>query len=262
MKGRCYLLSLEEFWENTDGERYFREALHKVDVARREKARRMRTEKSRAACVGAGLLLQFAVQAALREAEGGDVCISTEASGNMQFQEDMLSRGREATEYELAVYTVSQVLKQLNVSLDFKVYYKGNGKPYLQDYPLYFNLSHSGNYVVCAISTREVGVDIQEYKKADVERLARRFFSKEEQSFLKACAHEKEQNELFYHLWTRKEAYGKLTGEGIAAAIDKNVLPLIKGKSTVAVAEDDTQLFWQEWELDGYAITLCQYGIK
>lgn len=260
MKGRCYLLSLEKFWESTDGERYFREALQKVDVTRREKVKHMRTEKSKASCVGAGLLLQFAVQEALKETEGDDVRISTEAVGDMQFLGDMLSRKRVEAGYQLDVYTVPQVLKQLNGPLDLKMYYKGNGKPYLQDYPLYFNLSHSGNYVVCAVSTQEVGVDIQEYKKADVKRLARRFFSGEEQSILMACANEKEQNELFYQLWTRKEAYGKLTGEGIAAVIDKSVLPLKKSKS--AVAEDDTQLFWQEWELDGYAITLCQYGIK
>lgn len=263
MKGRCYLLSLEEFWEGADGERYFREALHKVDVTRREKVERIRTEKSRAACLGAGLLLQFAVQAALWEAEGEKkVHICTEPTGNLLLQGDVWSQKREAAGYELAAYTVSQILKQLNEPMDLKMYYSGNGKPYLQDYPLYFNLSHSGNYAVCAVSPREVGVDIQEYKQVNLERLARRFFSEEEQSMLKACANGKEQCRLFYQLWTRKEAYGKLTGEGIAAVIDKNVLQINEGEPSVAGIEDDSPLFLKEWELDGYAITLCQYGIK
>ena len=252
MKGRCYLLSLKEFWEGADRERYFKEALHKVDGTRREKARRMQTEKSKAACLGAGLLLQFAVQAALLETEGEDILR----------QRDMLPWEQEAARYGLTVYTISQILGQLGETLDLKVYCNGNGKPYLQDYPLYFNLSHSGNYVVCAVSAREVGVDIQEYKKTDVERLARRFFSEEEQGILMACTNEKEQCKLFFRLWTRKEAYGKLTGEGIAAVIDKNMLRVKNGEPSVTGSGDDTPLFWQEWELDGYAITLCQYGIK
>lgn len=231
------MLSLEEFLEGADKESIFREAFNKVDGVRREKVERMRSEKSRAACLGAGLLLQFAVQAALRETE------------------------REEAGYELAVYTASQVLKQLDGLLDLKMYYGGNGKPYLEDYPFYFNLSHSGNYVVCAVSPREVGVDIQEYRQVDMERLSGRFFSEEEQSVLKSCTNGKEQCKLFYRLWTRKEAYGKLTGEGIAAVIDKSVL-LKEGELAVSGAKDDMQLFWQEWELDRYAITLCQYGIK
>lgn len=255
MKGQCYLLSLEEFLEGAERERYFWEAFNKVDGTRREKAQRMQSEKSRAACMGAGLLLQFAVQAALREAEREEPCVSIETAG------DMLSQGREAAGYELAVYTVSQVLEQINETLELKMYYSGNGKPYLQDYPLYFNLSHSGNYVVCAVSPREVGVDIQEYRQVDMERLARRFFSEEEQSILTACANEKEQCKLFYQLWTRKEAYGKLTGEGIASVINKNMPRIKEGEPSVVGIGDDTPLFWQEWELDGHAITLCQYGI-
>ena len=286
MKGRCYLLSLEEFWEGADGERYFREALHKVDVTRREKVECMRTEKSRAACLGAGLLLQFAVQAAIRESEGEGHSVSAWTTGKMYtqgdrlirermlpqddissrekvpFQGKLLSRRQEGTEYGLTVYRVSGLLEQLHEVLDLKMYYSENGKPYLQDYSLYFNLSHSGNYAVCAVSPREVGVDIQEQKQVNLERLAKRFFSEEEQSFLKACANEKEQCKLFYQLWTRKEAYGKLTGEGIAAVIDKNMLLIGGREPSVAGTEDDSPLFWQEWELDGYAITLCQYGIK
>ena len=254
MKGRCYLLSLEEFLEGADRERYFREAFEKVDRIRREKVERMQTEKSKAASLGAGLLIQFAVQAALQETEREGTRINIEAA------RDVLSQGREAAEYELAVYTVSQVLEQLNETLDLKIYYGGNGKPYLQDYSVYFNLSHSGNYVICAVSPREVGVDIQEYKKVDMERLARRFFSEEEQTILEGRMDGQEKRKLFYQLWTRKEAYGKLTGKGIAAVIDKCVLPFKEGEHTVAGDEDNKKLFWQEWKLDGYAITLCQDG--
>lgn len=36
------------------------------------------------------------------------------------------------------------------------------GKPYLRDYPnAHFNISHSGQYVVCAVADRPVGIDVQ-----------------------------------------------------------------------------------------------------
>lgn len=237
MGGRCYLLSLEEFFEGADAEKHIREAFDKVDGVRRKKAECMRTKEPRAACLGAGLLLQLAVQEAL---EGI----------------------REGYHYRLSMYKVSQVLGLLGQPLDLEMYYGEKGKPFLKDYPFYFNLSHSGSYVVCACSGQEVGVDIQQYKRTDIVRLAERFFSVKEKKALKACHDRKELEQLFYQLWTRKEAYGKLTGEGIAAVIDRSVMPVIEGKQPMAEAGDEPPLFWQEWTLEGYKIALCQYGDK
>lgn len=231
------MLSLEEFLEGADVEKYFREAFDKVDGVRRKKAERMRLKEPRAACLGAGLLLQLAVQEAL---EGI----------------------REGYHYRLSMYTVSQVLGLLGQPLDLELYYGEKGKPYLRDYPFYFNLSHSGSYVVCAFSRQEVGVDIQQYKRTDIVRLAERFFSAEEKKALQACHDRKELEQLFYRLWTRKEAYGKLTGEGIAAVIDRSVLQVMKGEPPAAGAGADPPLFWQEWTLEGYGIALCQYGAE
>ena len=40
-------------------------------------------------------------------------------------------------------------------------FYRGkNGKP-LSDLPYFFNCSHSGEYVACAVSRREIGVDLR-----------------------------------------------------------------------------------------------------
>ena len=42
--------------------------------------------------------------------------------------------------------------------------YKRNehGKPYLEDRQgIYVNWSHSGDYVICAVADREVGIDLQ-----------------------------------------------------------------------------------------------------
>ena len=275
MGGRCYLLSLKEFFEGADVEKYFRESFDKVDGIRRKKAERMRMKEPRAACLGAGLLLQLAVQEALEETRGSKICTRTEAGQDIEFPV------REKYSCQLSVYTVSRILGLLGQPLDLEMYYGEKGKPYLRDYPFYFNLSHSGNYVVCALSWQEVGVDIQQYRRTDIDRLAERFFSTEEKKALKACHDRKEREQLFYQLWTRKEAYGKLTGQGIAAVIDKSMLPAVEGgllavegaesamerektaigeKQLSADAEDAPPLFWQEWTLEGYGIALCQYG--
>lgn len=89
----------------------------------------------------------------------------------------------------------------------------------MTNYPYFFSLSHSEDYVMCAISEREVGADIQKMRACDVMKPAERFFSERERERLRRCSDEAKQRELFYELWTCKEAYGKLTGKGLTEAI-------------------------------------------
>ncbi len=99
--------------------------------------------------------------------------------------------------------------------------YGRRGKPSLTergDSPLRFNLSHSGSLGVAAITQgREVGVDVErrrELKRPDA--IARRFFSAEENRQLGALATESERDDAFFRCWTRKEAYLKALGDGLA----------------------------------------------
>ena len=62
MQDRVYMLSIAEFLEESAGEELMEEALFKVDENRREKAERTRRKPAKAACLGAGLLLQLAVR--------------------------------------------------------------------------------------------------------------------------------------------------------------------------------------------------------
>lgn len=53
---------------------------------------------------------------------------------------------------------------------------EGNGKPVVRHIPsFHFNLSHSGDWVVCAIDDAPVGIDIEEIKPIDL-AIAKRFF--------------------------------------------------------------------------------------
>ena len=99
------------------------------------------------------------------------------------------------------------------------------GKPYLDLFlktPLFFNLSHAGDFVLLGVSNRsEIGVDIEKIKKLDCLNLAKRFFHLLEIDFLKQEKDLKKQERLFFKLWVYKEAYLKAIGLGISYGLDR-----------------------------------------
>ena len=98
-----------------------------------------------------------------------------------------------------------------------------DGKPHLPGLPgVHFNYSHSGGYIACAFSDQEVGLDLQEHANLPTQgmRIARRFYTALEFRALQACHSEQEQEELFFRLWTIKEAYLKYIGCGLRGSLD------------------------------------------
>jgi 4'-phosphopantetheinyl transferase len=79
-----------------------------------------------------------------------------------------------------------------------------------------FNVSHSNGLALLAFARdRSVGVDLEYIRPVDVEQLAKRFFSSREYAALSSLNPE-QKHEAFFNGWTRKEAYLKATGIGIA----------------------------------------------
>lgn len=98
-----------------------------------------------------------------------------------------------------------------------------HGKPFLSDSDssIYFNLSHCDDLAVLAVSARgELGVDIEIAGERDYLKIAKRYFHVDEIQALSACS-ETERKNLFYKLWTLKEAFFKATGGGISSGLDK-----------------------------------------
>lgn len=90
------------------------------------------------------------------------------------------------------------------------------GKPYIKDVEnFYFNISHSGNYVVIGVSEKEIGIDIEKKDRVDY-RVAERFFSKKEVQAIFSCSGEQEKIDTFYQIWTLKESYVKVLGKGLS----------------------------------------------
>ena len=93
--------------------------------------------------------------------------------------------------------------------------------------PLHFNLSHSHELAVLAVTReREIGADVEQLKPMDdLERIAERFFSAPENAALRGLP-PAERQRAFFRCWTRKEAYLKAVGVGLAAPLDSFVVTL------------------------------------
>lgn len=238
-----YLLNIEELIQGDAG-LWADSMLHKVDEVRREKVLSAKTDQGKAAELGAGLLLQKAVQDWNRIKPENGLEESRKSVHGATFQKHSL-----CTQF----CTVSGLLSELTEPLPLTYRYGDKGKPYFENIPLFFSLSHSGEYVLCAVSSREVGADIQKIQPSDVMKLARRFFSEPEFCALECCESDREQQGLFFGLWSRKEAYGKLTGEGIAAVLGRDMR--------------DTDAKWDvEWmdvsPPEGYAMAVCRFKLS
>ena len=100
--------------------------------------------------------------------------------------------------------------------------YGTHGKPALaRQTGLEFNLAHSADVACCAVGWgRSVGIDVEAVRPMDnAERIIGRYFTPREQA--EFLAHPvAERLSAFYRGWTRKEAFLKATGKGLAAALD------------------------------------------
>ena len=98
------------------------------------------------------------------------------------------------------------------------------GKPYFSgDAPLPFGISHSNGIAAAALGDAEcadIGFDLEIVRDGiDTDAIAKRYFSEKE---LGQLAKSDTPSDLFFSIWTAKEAYAKLDGRGLAAVISEN----------------------------------------
>ncbi|WP_144495329.1 4'-phosphopantetheinyl transferase family protein [Bacillus pumilus] len=135
---------------------------------------------------------------------------------------------------------------------------EGNGKPVVRHIPsFHFNLSHSGDWVVCAIDDAPVGIDIEEIKPIDL-AIAKRFFSADEYKDLLSQPAER-QEAYFFHLWSMKEAFIKLTGKGLSYGLSSFTARLSEdGQATLTLPDHEAPCVVQTYSLDpAYQMAVC-----
>ena len=92
-----------------------------------------------------------------------------------------------------------------------------HGKPYLVGHEgLFFNLSHAGEYALCAVCDKEIGCDIERIDPEINLSVADRFFTPEESAWIRDAHTQVESIDRFFRLWTLKESLIKATGKGFA----------------------------------------------
>lgn len=118
----------------------------------------------------------------------------------------------------LAEILLNKGLKYFNIE-NYELIYNENNKPYIKDSEVYFNISHSGDYVAVIISDTEVGIDIQKIQGLKL-NVAKRFFHENEYKKIIEENDIYKQTELFYTYWTMKESYTKALGRGLAIPLN------------------------------------------
>jgi 4'-phosphopantetheinyl transferase len=146
--------------------------------------------------------------------------------------------------------SILKIVLAAHTSLEVKsIYfdYHFNKKPYLASHPeVCFNISHSEDYAVIALSRKKVGIDI-EYISKDfnfTELLSDVF----EDNELLEIQNADNKKYAFYTLWTRKEAFVKALGKGIDD--DFKRIPCLDGQHNIDSTIPKTTENWQVHSFD------------
>ncbi len=118
--------------------------------------------------------------------------------------------------------------KEYGKDLRFEPRAKGEfGKPFFTREPgIHYNISHSGKYVMCILSDQEVGIDVQEHRPVNRERMLSRMVPAE---LIRPILDADEPEKAFFAQWVLREAYVKWTGQGLSR--DLRTIPMDEGTS-------------------------------
>ncbi len=123
------------------------------------------------------------------------------------------------------------------------------GKPYFYKNPFYFSVSHSKNLFAVAFSKKPLGIDLQDHRNCNQNKIANRYFHKDELLSFK-------NGEDFFKIWTAKESHVKFLGTGIDKNFSKfsvfdnyknfKFINSIKNHTLCVYSENETELFLEE----------------
>lgn len=149
--------------------------------------------------------------------------------------------------------------------------YGAHGKPSLAESPggrdVRFNLSHSYGWALHAFAVgREVGVDVERIRpETDIMGVARHSFSPVEVEALTSLP-EGQRREAFFNCWTRKEAFIKAHGEGIALGLSRFDVTLRPGEPAALLRFESDPAEAARWSMraldagEGYKAALAVEG--
>ena len=206
---RLYLLDVEQLQDERLGQGLLDRAAVLIDDYRRERAFQCRHFSSKGTALGVGLILQLAARG---------------------YVEDV-SRAAKGIPISLDAEEAIRILERNGETIRLSYSIENSGKPYWEPtlkLPIsetqtpFLSISHSGRYVALGLSYYEIGVDIQQAKSINTEKISDRFFTEKESASIARDP------DLFYTIWSRKEAWGKCEGGGLVPAMHRDFSDLTK----------------------------------
>lgn len=176
-----------------------------------------------------------------------------------------IKKYRNSKDYENAL--VADLLIRFAIYEASKVKYKNKpfllndyGKPYLPaNIAVHFNVSHSGDWVVCAVDEKSIGIDVELMQEVDFLGIAKSFFTPEEYVLI-ANADNGRKRELFYDIWTLKESFIKAIGKGMS--IDLNSFCIFKSDDSIRCTTQipHEQCYFKQYNIDwNYKLSVCSF---
>lgn len=164
---------------------------------------------------------------------------------------------RDARRYTVGRATLRLILSRY-VDLpptDLRFDYGTHGKPALNAemnaVGLEFNLSHSADHALCAVTHgHAVGIDLEEMRELDYLQMAGTVFSAYEQAVLQSLPRS-QHPAAFYNGWTRKEAYIKAHGQGLSMPLADFDVTLAPGDPVRLLATRPDPAEKNRWSLHG-----------
>lgn len=163
-------------------------------------------------------------------------------------------------QHECATALLNHVFTQLGFSAPVSYERNEHGKPYLlpPNEKIYVNWSHSGDYILCALSDSEIGVDLERMKQIPEERLVRRVIRGEERAYYEGVP-EEARIKLFYEYWTLKESFLKAIGTGFYTSLD--AFRIIMDGTYPIIRQEVDDRKWQcrllDFAEEDYAAAIC-----
>ena len=132
-----------------------------------------------------------------------------------------------------------------------------NKKPYIEGNEVFFNLSHSGDYVLCVICDTEVGCDIQQIRKVR-RSVMDRYFHTGEKAYILGGETEEERARRFTRIWVLRESYIKQTGEGLKRDLRTFYFSFDDNRPVLNIKNESEEQFMQgEMIFDEFSVGDC-----
>ena len=150
--------------------------------------------------------------------------------------------------------------QKLNINSKEFEFQKGDkGKPFLPGQPYFFNVSHSGRWVLAVFSGKEVGIDVEHIRTPNYE-VSKRFYSASEIATLNSIVDADAKKDYFFQLWTLKESYLKAIGTGLTKSLSSFTVITADGQISLVDGLAVDYIFFKQYDFDkDYQLAVCSF---